>query len=218
MLEIESNYEYINGILMGNVLDFQAQLANGTFTSKEKEVIAEELKSTAQMFAQQQGLWYLGAQVEAYPSGDGVRFENNATDIYGRYYAGHVEYGHWDRGHKRFIPARPFMRPALYTVARASIGRVDGSMKHYLDAMWSLTPLQFGRYYGASKSYTRAFYKGERGGEKVGVGKYTTTALTEKKTFSSDVRSSSFRDKYSIVRGGHENDGYTRVSNHWTRG
>jgi len=214
MLKVDSDYEYINGVLTGNILEFQAQLTNGAFTSKEEEVIAKELKETAQLFADQQGLTHLGAQVNAYPTGNGVVFENNAMDKHRRYYAGHVEYGHWDRGHINFILARPFMRPALYTVARATMGRVDGAMTHYLNAMWSLTPLEVGRYHGASKSYTRAFYRGERGGRFVGIGSYTRTGLKD----NAKVSGRSFREKYSIIRGSHENNGYTRVSNHWTRG
>lgn len=213
MLEIESNYEYINGILMGNVLDFQAKMTNGSFTTNEKAIIANELRETARMFAQQQGLTHLASTTETRLVKDGVSLENHAVDKYGRYYAGHVEYGHWDRGHKRFIPARPFMRPALYTVAEASRGRINGAMTSYLNSMWSLTPLQFGRYHGTNKSYTRAFYSGER----FGKGQYTAQGLKTNSRFS-DIRSSEFRDKYSIVRGGKENDGYTRVSNHWTRG
>lgn len=181
MIEIESDFEYINGIMMGKILDFQMNFENGNFTRPELERIAEELESTARSIAVEQGLSGTSStsygismlradgptgnlinNISAKVIGDRVEFANRAQDLYGRYYAGHVEFGHKDRG-GGFIPARPFMRPAMYTVSEASKGRINGSMTRYLNSLWSLEALDFGHSYTQTEGYTRAFYRGGSG-------------------------------------------------------
>lgn len=59
-------------------------------------------------------------------------FFNNATNERGQYYAGHIEYGHYARDKKTFVEARPFMRPALYAVSKASTGNFAETLSSLL--------------------------------------------------------------------------------------
>ena len=165
LFEIESNYEYILGQVTGNVLNFEAMFRSGEWTRDELEKIKDELVEAGQTFATAQGLGnsrlYENIRAELTNQGT-VDFTNNAMDDYGRYYAGHVEYGHRTKS-GGFVPARPFMRPAMYAVSEASRGRIAGSLSRWLEAMWSPNsmwaggPLSFG-HSQSSKNYTRAFY------------------------------------------------------------
>ena len=206
LVEFESNYEYILGQLQGNVLNFQAMFSSGEWALDELEKIRQELIEAAHTFAAAQGLGgtRLDNATTAVINGKGIDFRNDAVDDYGRYYAGHVEYGHRDRG-GGFVAARSFMRPALYTVADASRGRLSGTVERYLNAMWSMSPLQFG-HSTSSSGYQRAFYsKSNYMNQNTGKnGKMARNALPNQNP--SKVQSSN--SNYSVYRG--SNSGYSK--------
>lgn len=195
-IEIDSDYEYVLGEVTGNVLNFEAMFRSGEWSRSELEKIRDELVEAGQTFAIAQGLGHsrLYEHIKAEITHQGtVNFTNNAMDEYGRYYAGHVEYGHKDRG-GGFVPARPFMRPAMYTVAEASMGRLAGSVERWLKAMWTVDALEFG-HANPRSSYTRAFYKNE---------KYMTENAGKKNTLPkqnpSKIRAGN--ESYNVYRSG----------------
>ena len=164
LINFESDYEYILGNLQGNILEIQALFSSGDWTQEELEHIKYELESAAHTFAASQGLGGTrldGATKAEITSNKNVKFYNDAQDEHGRYYAGHVEYGHHNRDGS-FVPARPFMRPAVYAVADASIGRLGGTVNRYLQAAWTGQPMHFG-HMNIGDSYQRAFYKSYKG-------------------------------------------------------
>lgn len=159
MIRFESDYEYVLGNLTGNILNIEALFTSGNWTKEELDHIAAELETAGHQYAASQGLGgtRLDSKIKATNEGDRVRFFNEAMDEHERYYAGHVEYGHHNRD-GTFVPARPFMRPAVYTVAEASMGRLTGVVRRYLEAAWTGQPMQFG-HLGSGSSYQRAFYR-----------------------------------------------------------
>lgn len=134
---ITSTYEYITleesitetvCLLRDNILDFSINFkSNENFLEGELYKIAKELESAAQYFGAQQSLsgTNLLSHTKAIVNGRNIEFTNNAQDKYGRFYAGHIEYGHRLKGTRGFVPARPFMRPALYAVSKASRGELE---------------------------------------------------------------------------------------------
>lgn len=65
-----------------------------------------------------------------------INFYNDAKNERGQFYAGHMEYGFHDRG-GNFIPARPFMRPALYAVSEGSKSNFRQIMAGLLQNLWT---------------------------------------------------------------------------------
>ena len=163
LINIETDYEYVLGQLQGNVMNLEAMFQSGLWTRHELQKICDELVESAHTFAAAQGLGgtRLDKATTAVPTDDNtVDFRNDAIDDYGRFYAGHVEYGHHDRGGK-FIPARPFMRPAMYAVADATMGNLGGTVSRYLEAMWTVDAVNFGHMI-TSSGHKREFYKTSR--------------------------------------------------------
>ena len=202
-IEIESDYEYVLGELQGNVLNLQAQFSYMDWTRDELEVIAKELENTGKTFAMQQGLIESGTLIDSthavVTNNHNIDFFNNANLGRG-FYAGHVEYGHHTRN-GGFVPARPFMRPALYAVSEASVGRLQGALSNYLNQIVygqsSLNILSFGKAQ-SSKSYTRAFYQSSSRN-------YTSKGLynshMNKQNVFRELRENSARRYTSVVRG-----------------
>lgn len=104
------------------------------------------------------GRLYHGIKSEI--QGNKIRFYNDARNDRGQPYAGHMEYGFRDRGNN-LIPARPFMRPALYAVAEGSKGNFRSIMKGLLENMWTsrgfrgISTLQFGHKRGSQAIFWR---------------------------------------------------------------
>lgn len=185
-INFESDYEYVIGSAMGNVLNIQSQFSTMEWAKSDLELISKELVNTAKLFAVQQGL---GPKIHADTSVNGnkvfikkkgsstgtlinsihakvvgngtIDFFNNANLGRG-FYAGHIEYGFHDRSGKP-VRARPFMRPALHAVARASVGHLSGTLKAFMESGLMLGE---GAYFGhptTSAGNLRAFYNQPRG-------------------------------------------------------
>ena len=96
--------------------------------------------------------------IKAQVHGTSIDFFNDATNSRGQAYAGHLEYGFHARDGK-FIPARPFMRPAMHAVAAGSRGEFRQIMKGLLDNLWTsrgyngLNSLVFGRKSGSQSLF-----------------------------------------------------------------
>ena len=201
VITLESDYEYVIGSVMGNVLNLQAQFQNMEWAKSDLDLIAKELVNTAKLFAVQQGLgaasFVYDTSVNGNPvqirqkrrntgtlinsihadvSGRTINFFNNANLGRG-FYAGHIEYGFHDRGGNP-VAARPFMRPAFQAVARASRGQIAGTLKDFLQ-----NGLIFRNYasFGTPQRLSgdlRAFYNQPRGPIRgIGAGTYTTQGL-----------------------------------------
>lgn len=159
LIDIETDYEYVLGQVTGNVMNLEAMFQSGAWTRYELEKICSELVEAAHTFAAAQGLGgtRLDLATTAEPTDSNtVDFRNDAIDDYQRFYAGHIEYGHHDRG-GGFVPARPFMRPAMYAVADATMGNLTGTVTRYLEAMWTVDSINFGHMVTSSNN-SRAFY------------------------------------------------------------
>lgn len=184
MIDIVSDYEYVIGQVQGNVLNLQAQFGGMGWLREELYIIAKELENTGKMFAERQGLRETGTLIDSthavVDDNQHINFFNNANLGRG-FYAGHIEYGHHTRNGE-FVPARPFMRPALYAVAEASRGKLQGALSRYLNQVvygrMSLNTLEFGRAQ-PSEYYTRVFYQQQTlgRGASTNTGHYTATGL-----------------------------------------
>jgi hypothetical protein len=201
LVELESDYEYVLGSVMGNVLNLQATFSSMDWAKSDLELISKELVNTAKLFAVQQGLGAtsfvndvsvngtpvqikrkqkntgtLINSIHADVVGSTINFFNNANLGRG-FYAGHIEYGFHDRAGNP-VAARPFMRPAFQAVARASTGHVAGTLRNFLEQ-----GLMFKNYakFGTpltSSGNLRAFYNQPRGPIRgIGAGTYTTQGL-----------------------------------------
>lgn len=201
IINLESDYEYVIGSVMGNILNLQAHFQSMDWTKSDLDLISKELVNTAKLFAVQQGLgaasFVYDTSVNGTPvqirqkrrntgtlinsihadvSGRTINFFNNANLGRG-FYAGHIEYGFHDRGGNP-VAARPFMRPAFQAVARASRGQIAGTLKDFLQ-----NGLMFRNYanFGTPQRMSgdlRAFYNQPRGPIRgAGAGTYTTQGL-----------------------------------------
>lgn len=201
---LESDYEYVIGSVMGNVLNLQAAFSSMDWSKSDLELISKELVNTAKLFASQQGLGGISFvhdvsvngnfvqitrkrgtgtlinSIHADIVGSTINFYNNANLGRG-YYAGHIEYGFHDRAGNP-VAARPFMRPAFHAVARASQGQIAGTLKSFLEGyLLSQSYAHFGTPRTTSGGL-RAFYNQGRGpirGAKSGT--YTTQGLRNTK-------------------------------------
>lgn len=167
---VNSNIPEVLETVRGNALDFQEKFQKGDLLKEELNMIASELVTTAQYFGEQQGLTgsnlldskFLTATVKESRLGSGfiVEFKNTAQDKYNRYYAGHVEYGHYNKNRKGFVEARPFMRPALYSVSKASKGELNDVFSDFLSTIFrengkgyqGISNLSFGKKLGQRDS------------------------------------------------------------------
>lgn len=184
MIDIVSDYEYVIGQVQGNVLNLQAQFGGMGWAREELYIISKELENTGKMFAEKQGLRKTGTLIDSthavVDDNHHINFFNNAN-LGNGFYAGHIEYGHHTRNGE-FVPARPFMRPALYAVAEASKGKLAGALSRYLNQVvygrMSLNTLEFGRAQ-SNEHYTRVFYQQQTLGRGAAsnTGHYTTSGL-----------------------------------------
>lgn len=179
MVNISSNYEYITKsqarfiesnipekltIIQDNLLDFKMLFENMEWTRGELERIARELESMGRYFIQQESLEETGALLrgtKAEVSGNKVNFFNDARNSRGQFYAGHHEYGFYARN-GRFIEARPFMRPALFAVSKASQGDFANILAELAMGVFNkkggyqgLNSLQFGKELGSAHSFSK---------------------------------------------------------------
>ena len=197
------------------LLDYKLFFEQGKWLDTEIQHIATELEKTGKLFAKNQGfgeglrigtrasgsLQILGtgnlvngihAKPENTKNGWTIMFWNDAKNERNQYYAGHMEYGFHDRG-GNFVPARPFMRPALYAVAEGSKGNFKNIMQGLLGNIWTgkgfqgVSQLSFGtksmspqsNFWSNSKNFT------ERLGAKTNIGQ---------------LRGDKHRQKMSIMR------------------
>lgn len=216
-VEFVSDYEYITKQLIGNVLNLQGNFGGMNWTREELYIIAKELENTGKLFAEKQGLVKTGNLVSSthatVENQTKINFFNNARNPYGHFYAGHIEYGYHSRK-GNFIPARPFMRPALYAVAEASRGMLQGALGRYLSqivngvpgASSSLNTLTFGRAQ-SSMGYTRVFYRQQTLGRGASskAGHYTSKGLSDssrnKQGGFGKIGGQSARTEMSVIRG-----------------
>ena len=203
LVEISSDYEYVLGNFKGNVLNLQLGFQSGEWAKEELYIIAKELENTAKIFAENQGLGMTTSVTSVNGKGfsiinkkrtgtlirsihanvvdnSRIDFYNNANLGHG-YYAGHIEYGHRTRN-GGFVPARPFMRPALYTVSESSKGNLMSSLKNYSEAVLfnniGMKTMTFGHSV-TSRGYSRKFYQQQTTGRGAShkTGHYTGNRL-----------------------------------------
>lgn len=199
---LESDYEYVLGSVMGNILNLQASFSSMQWVKSDLELIAKELVNTGKLFATQQGLGSVDVindvsiygnpvqihrkkrhrtgtlinHIQAHVDGTTINFFNNANLGRG-FYAGHIEYGFHDRGGHP-VAARPFMRPAFQAVARASMGQIRGTLKAFLEQGLMLRNYAMFGTPTTSSGGLRAFYNQPRGPVRgLGAGTYTTQGL-----------------------------------------
>lgn len=174
LVNFTSDYEYILGATTGRLLEFQGLFHSYHFMDEQIEQIRYDLEATAKHFAEEQGLapgakgWGFGGWnldgtpiyrentgrlyngIRAYKTGQTVHLVSEAKDDYGHYYGGHVEFGHQN------VPARPHLRPALYTVSQASRGKLRSALHNLLaGAISGDSRMAFGTGGGLSASYYR---------------------------------------------------------------
>lgn len=208
LINLESDYEYVIGSAIGNVLNLQAQFSSMDWAREELYIIAKELEQTGKLFAEKQGLGMstpvesingkkfsivnyhktgnLINSIHAKVNKNGINFFNNARNPRGQFYAGHIEYGFHDRGGKP-VPARPFMRPAFYAVAEASRGKLQGALGRFISSNPLFTyhavgGAVFGHMY-TDAGNLRAFYNQQvtgRGANR-NTGYYTSRGLLNSK-------------------------------------
>lgn len=175
IVNFSSDYEYVLGALQGRILEFSGMFHSMDFLYPQMEQIRYDLEDTAKMFAREQGLapgqlgwgvvgWephhgvpifrentgrlYNG--IKAVITGQTIHLKSEAQDEYGHYYGGHVEFGHQN------VPARPHLRPALYTVSQASQGKLRSALQNLLTGAFSGDmSMAFGTGKGLSASYYR---------------------------------------------------------------
>lgn len=230
LVQIVSDYEYVLGNFKGNVLNFEAGFQSNEWAKDELYIIAKELENTAKVFAENQGLGMttpvtsvngkgfsiinqkrtgtLIRSIHAKVIGNTkIDFYNNANLGHG-YYAGHIEYGHRTRNGKGFVPARPFMRPALYTVAESSKGNVMSALKNYFYAVMSgsfgMGSLSFGHSL-TERGNSRVFFRQQSTGRGASskTGHYTSSRLMTGKANAkrfSELSNLGLRNKASVFR------------------
>lgn len=162
-IRFTSDYEYVLGAALGRSLDISGMFHSANFLTSEIDQIAYDLEDTAKMFAAQQGLapgapgaygqpitGNLYNNIQGVRTGQTAHLRSTAKDKYGRYYGGHVEFGHQD------VPARPHLRPALYAVSQASQGKLRSALYNLLKGGFDGNmPSVFGTNRGQGASYYR---------------------------------------------------------------
>lgn len=173
-INFTSDYEYVLGATMGRLLDIQGMFHSMDFTLEQMQQIRFDLEDTAKLYAEQQGLapgdigWGIDGYnldgtpmqrvntgtlyhgIKAVKTGQTIHLKSEARDKYGHYYGGHVEFGHGT------VPARPHLRPALYTVSQASQGLLRSALFNLLVGGFNGNlRMAFGTGGGRSASYYR---------------------------------------------------------------
>lgn len=228
LIRLDSDYEYVIGSAMGNLLNLQAQFSSMTWAKEELYIIAKELEQTGKLFAEKQGLGMstpvesingtkfsiinyhktgnLVNSIHATVDKNGINFFNNARNSRGQFYAGHIEYGFHDRAGNP-VPARPFMRPAFYAVAEASRGKLQGALGRFLANSPLFTYNGFGEAaFGhriTSAGNLRAFYNQQTTGRGASrnTGFYTSRGLLSSKMNARRFWTNNNEHKVSITKG-----------------
>lgn len=199
---IESNILEKASIIQDNLLNFKTIFENGEWARGELERIARELESVARSFIDQQGLnetYNLRNSTIAEVWGNRIDFSNKARNSRGQFYAGHIEYGHYGRDGK-FVPAYPFMRPALFAVSKASQGdfanilaelaagafRADGT------GYQGLNNIRFGKALGKAHSYSLP--------SNITLNRMKTPDGSHSKRFIDEILHDKFRNSLSVRR------------------
>lgn len=150
--------EELTEIYQQELLQYQMYFQSMDWTDSEIQHICDELIKTGKVFATNQGFGTghsvretasgrlrvgtgnLVNSIRANPETRGnfktINFYNDAKNERNQYYAGHLEYGFHDRQGK-FVPARPFMRPAMYAVAEGSKANFRNIMRGLLENLWT---------------------------------------------------------------------------------
>lgn len=208
-----SNYKYIFDTYRQRALQMELALTNGDFLESELDTIGDEMVEVAREFARVQGVFRKGNLINSitkeYGGPGKIILRAPVRDKRGKFYAGHQEYGFHPRGGKTFIPARPFMRPALSTVAAKSR---RGLTKHLMD-LWAGESAFLGGVNGSPVGLTLGHSISTTQGNviknihKSGIGNSTSG------------RSGSFRKQFSASTKGHSfsNTNYVRRTMGWTR-
>lgn len=174
-LTIGSNYEYALGSTYKARPDFQDFLTNlfnmevftnGAFFKGQTEGLGDEIISIAKEYVVAQDipgpdLSFTGTSKEhtknllnsfhQETSQTSVNVYNDAQNASGQLYAGHVEFGSHPFGQSKYMPPRPYLRPALRTAAVLSRGALP---KAAVDTLFSseIVRQHFGRSYRGSQS------------------------------------------------------------------
>ena len=208
-----SNYKYIFDTYRQRALQMQLALTDGSFLESELEAIGDEMVEVAREFARVQGVFREGRLIDSitkeYGGPGKIILRAPVKDKREKFYAGHQEYGFHPRGGKTFVPARPFMRPALTTVAAKS--RRD--LINHLTALWAGESALFGGVNGSPVGLTLGHSISTTQGnvikniQKNGIGNTTSG------------RSGRFRKQFSASNKGHSfsNTNYVRRTMGWTR-
>lgn len=173
-LTIGSNYEYAVGSTYKARPDFGDFLtnlfnmevfSNGAFFREQTEGLGDEIIAIAKEFVVAQNI--PGPDVSFTGNGIGsanllnsfhqetsqtsVNVYNDAQNKSGQFYAGHVEFGSHPFGHSKYMPPRPYLRPALRTAAMLSKGALP---KAAIETLFSanIVKQHFGRSYKGSQS------------------------------------------------------------------
>lgn len=125
LFTIESDYEYVLGEIQGKAMTFQMQFMDSAPLHQKLDELAQVIEATAKGLVSgfiKSGNLYRG--IRAYTARTSskeavVMIESNAVNEQGQYYGGHIEYGYHPYGGTGFVPARPYMRPAM-EIATAS--------------------------------------------------------------------------------------------------
>lgn len=208
-----SNYKYIFDTYRQRALQMQLALTDGSFLESELEAIGDEMVEVAREFARVQGVFREGRLIDSitkeYGGPGKIILRAPVKDKREKFYAGHQEYGFHPRGGKTFVPARPFMRPALTTVAAKS--RRD--LINHLTALWAGESALFGGVNGSPVGLTLGHSISTTQGnvikniQKSGIGNTTSG------------RAGRFRKQFSASNKGHSfsNTNYVRRTMGWTR-
>ena len=203
-------------------LFFQNGLETGMILDEDLNLIAKEMENTAKQFAISQGLGpgqgnsllhfgkdgsvtsiaskgptgNLYSHIKAVRDKEKIELKNDAKNSRGQYYAGHIEFGHRSRN-GGMVPARPFMRPALYAVADASKGQLSGTLMRYLENIWALETLQFGSL-NISRGRVREFYKNAMNPQAKNYGRYTSRQLPKGRL--KEMSQTKHRERQTVYR------------------
>lgn len=178
MAKITSNYDYVTSsqrsiiesnipeklsVIQDNLLDFEISFQSFDWARDEMQKISKELVSMGRYFAAQHRLDETHTLINGIKSevtnNYGIKFYNDARNSRGQFYAGHHEYGFHARDGS-FVEARPFMRPALYAVSRASQGEFSTILEELLRGTFTeggykgVSNLSFGKELGGYRNFS----------------------------------------------------------------
>lgn len=169
VFHLETDYTEIDQFT--DILGFAiAELQDNPLRQGQLQEIANYAVSTAKQLVQMHG----ATQTKTLLNSIGAKPRNNQIVIYadardpitGYPYGASVEYGFHPYGKSAYVPARPFLRPALEFAANATRASFENNVKELItsfhDNKWALTHFTPGRQ---TLGVTRSFW-GARGGAK----------------------------------------------------